>query len=177
MKSPSHERSALTVRAAAALGLLIGGIGLHEIAAAATTGGPLLVTATVTASCSVGASSLAFPSATSAAIAAGNVDASGNITVNCTDGACYTVKLDAGSGTGATMGSRKMASGALLMSYTVYTTAARTSVWGDGSGSTSTVTGTGNGASQTLPAYGRIFSGQTVTAANYADTVNVTVSY
>ncbi|MDP3138736.1 MAG: spore coat U domain-containing protein [Burkholderiaceae bacterium] len=144
---------------------------------AATTSGPLLVTATVTASCLVGASSLAFPSATSAAIAAGNVDAVGNVVVNCTTGSAYTVTLDAGTGTGATLPSRKMTSGALLLSYTVYTTAARTTVWGDGTGSTTTVSGTGSGADQSISAYGRIFAGQVVAAASYADTVNVTVSY
>ena len=177
LNQPTLDRLARAVRVATALGLLAGSISLEEMATAATTSGPLLVTATVSASCTVGASSLAFPSATSAAIAAGNVDAVGNILVNCTTGSAYTVKLDAGNGTGATMASRKMSAGALLMSYTVYTTAARTSVWGDGSSSTSTVAGTGNGANQTLSAYGRIFAGQAVAAANYADTVNVTVSY
>ncbi len=144
---------------------------------AATTSGPLLVTATVTGACVVGASSLAFPSATSVAIASGNVDAVGNVVVNCTTGAAYTVKLGAGTGTGATLASRKMSSGALLLSYTVYTTAARTAVWGDGTASSATVSGTGDGANQSISAYGRIFSGQTVSAATYADTVNVTVSY
>ena len=67
MESRSHERSALTMRVATALVLMIGGISLHQIATAASPSGPLLATATVTASCSVGASSLAFPGATSAA--------------------------------------------------------------------------------------------------------------
>jgi spore coat protein U-like protein len=139
----------------------------------------MTVTATVATSCVVGTSALSFPSATSAAIAAGNVDAAGSVTVNCTSGSAYSVALGAGAGTGATTASRKMSSGTQLLSYSVYTTAARTTVWGDGvtSGGPSTVAGTGSGAEQTIPAYGRIFSGQVVAAANYSDTINVTVSY
>jgi spore coat protein U-like protein len=146
-------------------------------AAVATATGPMTVTATVASTCAVGASTLAFASATSAAIAAGNVDATGAIVVNCTSGSSYTVSLDAGTGTGATIASRKMTSGAQLLSYSVYTTAARTTVWGDSAAGSATVAGVGTGASQTLAAYGRIFAGQVVGAATYADTVNVTVTY
>jgi spore coat protein U-like protein len=147
-------------------------------AQAATASGPMTVTATVLGSCVVGASSLAFPSATSAAIAAGNVDAVGNVTVNCTAGSGYTVSLDAGSGTAATLASRRMgAGGNQWLSYGIYTTASRTTVWGDGTAGTSTIGGTGTGASQSIFAYGRVFGGQIATAANYADIVNVTVRY
>jgi spore coat protein U-like protein len=129
----------------------------------------------VASTCIVGTSTLAFGSATSAAIQAGNIDATGTVSVNCTTGSAYTIALDAGGGTGATAASRKMTSGTNLLSYTVYTTAARTTVW-DATGPGS-VTGTGTGALQSISAYGRIFSGQTVPAATYTDTVNVTVTY
>ena len=145
---------------------------------AATASGLMTVTASVLASCVVGTSALAFPSSTSAAIAAGNVDAVGNVTVNCTTGSGYTVSLDAGSGTGGTLASRKMsAGGSQLLSYSIYTTATRTTVWGDGSSGSATISGTGTGLSQSIFAYGRIFGGQIATAANYADIVNVTVRY
>ena len=144
---------------------------------AATATGPMTVTATVSAVCTVGASVLAFPSASSSAIAAGNIDATGTVTVNCTLNSAYTVALDAGVGGGATLASRKMSAGAETLSYAVYTSAARTTVWGNGSAGSATVAGTGNGAAQSLSAYGRIFSGQLVSAAAYADTVGVTVTY
>jgi len=159
------------------LGLAMGMIGLGQASYAATATGTMTVTATVSSTCVVGASSLAFSSATSAAIAAGNVDATGTVTVNCTTGSPYTISLDAGTGTGATVATRKMSSGAQLLSYSVYTTAARTTVWGDGTASSGTVTGTGSGTSQSISAYGRIFAGQVVTAATYSDTINVTVTY
>ena len=144
------------------------------LAAAAT--GVMTVTATVASTCTVGASTLAFGSVTSAAIQAGNIDATGTVTVNCTTGSAYTVALDKGAGTGSTIPSRKMTAAAVVLSYTIYTEATRATVWGDGTAS-STVAGTGSGAVQTLTAYGRIFSGQTVPAATYTDTVNVTVTY
>jgi spore coat protein U-like protein len=157
-----------------AAGVLLAGQG----AQAATASGPMTVTATVLASCVVGASALAFPSATSAAILAGNVDAVGNVTVNCTSGSGYTVSLDAGSGTGGTLASRKMgAGGNQWLAYSIYTTANHTTVWGDGTSGSGTIGGTGTGLNQSIFAYGRIFGGQIATAANYADIVNVTVRY
>ncbi|MBC7405820.1 MAG: spore coat protein U domain-containing protein [Cytophaga sp.] len=89
---------------------------------------------------------MASTSATSSAIAAGNVDAIG------------TVSLDAGTGVGATIANRKMSASAQLLSYTIYTSAARTTVWGDGTGAEK-VSGIGNGAVQSISAYGRIFAG------------------
>lgn len=144
---------------------------------AATATGLMTVTATVAATCVVGTSTLAFASATSAAIAAGNVDATGTIAVNCTSGSGYTVALGAGTGTGATTASRKMKAGTALLSYTIYTTEARTTVWGDNTTGSGSVHGIGTGASQSIIAYGRIFAGQVVSAASYADTLNVTVTY
>jgi spore coat protein U-like protein len=151
---------------------------LGHAAQAATATGPMTVTASVLASCVVGASALAFPSATSAAISAANVDAVGNVSVKCTSGSGYTVSLDAGSGAGSTLANRKMgAGGNQWLAYSIYTTANHTTVWGDGSAGSGTVSGTGTGLSQSIFAYGRIFGGQIATAANYADIVNVTVRY
>jgi spore coat protein U-like protein len=147
------------------------------LASAATATGPMAVSASVSSTCAVGASTLAFPSANSATIAAGNVDATGTVTVNCTTGSTYTIGLDAGSGAGATSALRKMSSGTQVLSYSIYTSAARTTVWGDGTTSNGTVTGTGSGTSQSISAYGRIFAGQVVPAAAYTDTVNITVTY
>ena len=142
---------------------------------AATATGPLAITAAVTGTCSVGASVLGFSSASSATILAGNIDNTGTILVTCTSGSGYTVNLDAGLGTGATVAVRKMASGTNLLNYSIYTTAARTTVWCDDA--PGSVTGTGTGAAQTLSAYGRIFSGQVAIAGSYTDTVNVTITY
>jgi spore coat protein U-like protein len=173
----SHGKRSGTLRLAFWLGLAAGPIGLAQTAQAATATGPMTVTATVASTCAVGASSLAFGSIPSTAILAGNIDATGTVTVNCTSGSSYSVALNAGLGTDATVTVRKMSASAQLLSYTIYTSAERTTVWGDGTVTSVPITGTGTGAMQTISAYGRIFSGQNITASAYSDTVNVTITY
>lgn len=145
-------------------------------AAVASAAGVISVTATVASTCIVGTSTLAFGSSTSADIQAGNIDATGTVSVNCTTGSAYTVALDQGAGTGATLPIRVMTSGANTLNYTVYTDSPHTTVWGDGTAS-STLAGVGTGVAQSISAYGRIFAGQAVPAAAYTDTINVTVTY
>ena len=71
-----------------------------------------------------------------------------------------------------------MTSGANLLNYNLYVDAARTNVWGDGSGTTFTIANSGTGAAQAVNVYGRVPSGQTtVPPGGYADTVAVTVTY
>lgn len=178
-KARALQNSTTGLRISLRLGLLVAALGLCQAANAATATGVMTVTATVASSCTVGTSTLAFGSVTSAAIQAGNIDATGSVTVNCTTGSAYTVTLGAGAGTGATFASRKMTSGApvTLLNYSIYTTAGRATVWGEGTAASVTVAGTGSGAVQTIDAFGRIFSGQTVPALTYTDTVAVTVTY
>jgi spore coat protein U-like protein len=157
--------------------------GLAPMADAAEATGQMTVKATVASSCVVGASNLDFGTPSSAAIQAGNIDATGTVIVNCTTGAAYTVALGAGMGAGATIAVRSMTSPATttppvplsLLNYTIYADASRTTVWGTATGAT--VSGIGTGVNQTISAYGRIISPQTVRSGNYTDTVAVTVTY
>ncbi|MFM9863467.1 MAG: spore coat U domain-containing protein [Micropepsaceae bacterium] len=142
------------------------------IAATATT--TFQVTATVLSVCTVSATNLAF----------GNYDASSGtpndntstVTVRCSNTTPYTVALNAGTGTGATVAVRRMTGGSTL-DYSMYTTAGRTTVWGDGTLATVTQAGTGNGANQALTVFGRITTGQFVAAGAYTDTITATVTY
>jgi spore coat protein U-like protein len=145
-------------------------------AQAATTSSSLGVSATVTANCTVSTSSVAFGSVNT--IAGTNVDASGGISVTCTNGTGWAASAGAGAGTGATAASRKMASGSNLLNYSLYTDSGRNTVWGDGTGTTALLSSTGTGTAQSTTVYGRVFSGQTgAPAGSYADTVAVTVTY
>jgi len=135
------------------------------------------IQATVTATCIVGTSALTFPSATSAAIAAGPVESAGNVSVNCTTAAPFSIALSAGLGTGATVALRQLKSGTQILPYTIYSDAAHTKIWGDGTVASTPVTGVGTGALESLIAYGRIFTAPNATAGVYVDTVNVTVTY
>jgi spore coat protein U-like protein len=135
------------------------------------------VNATVTANCTVSTSAVAFGSVdvTSGQAAQGT----GSVVVTCTNGTAWSAAADAGAGTGADLGHRKMASGANLLGYSLFTDSSRTQVWGDGvAGATSLFSGTGTGASQTKTVYGLIPGGQSgVPAGDYADAVQVTVTY
>lgn len=143
---------------------------------AATASSTLSVDATVTANCTVSTSPIAFGSVNP--ISGANVDASGGITVTCTNGTGWTAAAGVGTGTGASFTSRRMKNGSNLLSYNIYTDSARSSVWGDGSGSTATIGNTGTGSAQSVTVYGRVSSGQTsVPPGDYADTVSVTVTY
>jgi spore coat protein U-like protein len=133
------------------------------------------VSATVQSSCSVSAGTLAFGNYT-AATGTPN-DTSSTISVTCTSGLSYTVALDGGTTT-STVNARAMSDGnSHTLTYALYTTSGRTTLFGDGTSSTQTVGGTGNGLAQSVTVYGRIPVAQYVTAASYTDTVGVTVSY
>lgn len=108
------------------------------------------------------------------------------ITVTCTHSTNpahtfpYTIALSSGPGTYAL---RQMAGGGDTLTYNLYTNAAHTTVWGDGSGVTSTVGGSivvaaGTGASgfQAQTVYGLITAPQNVRAASYATTTPITVT-
>jgi spore coat protein U-like protein len=133
------------------------------------------VTATVLASCTVSAGTLAFGNYTPTD--GSPVDATSTVNVVCTNGTSYTVALDGGS-TANNVAARAMSDGGShALSYEIYDDASHATMWGDGTGATVTQSGTGNGATQGLTAYGRVPASQFAVAGNYADTVTVTVSY
>lgn len=131
------------------------------------------VTATVTSSCSVSATIHNFGS-TSALTA--NIDATSTVTATCTSTTPYNIGLNAGTGTGATVTTRKMTSGVNTINYSLYTTSARTTVWGNTIG-TNTVSSTGTGAAQNFTAFGRVTPQTTPPPATYSDTIIATVTY
>jgi spore coat protein U-like protein len=107
------------------------------------------------------------------------VDAASDITVRCTDTTTYSVGLDAGTGTGATVAARKMtgagASPATL-TYALYQDSGRSTIWGN-TVDLDRATGTGNGDDQVLTVYGRIPSQTAPKPDSYSDTITVTVTF
>jgi spore coat protein U-like protein len=126
----------------------------------------------VVTSCTVSANALDFGSY----LPASNSYVNTTVNVLCSYGTAYSVGLSAGLGTGATVASRKVKSGANLLNYSLYQNAARTVVWGNTNG-TNTVSGTGSGVTQSLTVYGWLFSGQSAAFGNYQDTITVTVYF
>mgnify|MGYP003576107989 CR=1 FL=1 len=111
-------------------GSMIAGTALAALvptaAMADTASSTLGVSATVTENCTVSTAPVAFGSVNT--LSGGNVDATGGVTVTCTNGTPWAAAASAGTGSGASMATRKMVSGANTLNYTLYTNAARTSV-------------------------------------------------
>ncbi|MGA0090358.1 MAG: spore coat U domain-containing protein [Burkholderiaceae bacterium] len=123
----------------------------------------------VVATCSINASDISFSTITTGTTTVN--DSEGQITVNCSNGAPYSVKLNDGSNFSD---GRRLASNGSFITYDLFKDVNRTSPWG----TALFVSGTGNGSNQLLPVYGRIPSGQLVPEmGNYADTVVATISY
>lgn len=155
----------------------LGGVAAAVLTAAPASAETLAVNATVTANCSATTTAVAFGNVN--VLSGTNADLTGGLSVTCTNGTAWSASADAGTGTGATMASRKMTSGANLLNYTLYTDTGRTTVWGNAADTTTVkITGTGTGAAQANTIYGRVPSGQnTVKAGSYADTVTVTITF
>ncbi len=124
------------------------------------------------ASCQISAVAVNFGTYTGALSRPG----ASQMTVNCTSGTDYDVGLSAGSGSGASVTTRKMTSSASgTLNYQLFQNAARTVNWGNTAG-TDSVSGTGTGAAQTLNVYPQAAANQAVAPGTYTDTIAVTLS-
>ena len=148
------------------------------VAATATTTFP--VTAAVGANCIATATGMAFGTYLPGN---GNVNQTSTVSVRCTSGTPYTVGLNAGTFGGATVTTRRMANGALPLSYSLFSDAGRTVNWGNTPG-TDTLAGAGTGLAAASAAaftvYGQISDSGANLAATvgaYTDTITVNVVY
>lgn len=101
------------------------------------------------------------------------VDGSSTVQAACTMGTTYTITFGAGNGPGSTPQLRYMSNGSHTLAYTLYTNAARSTVWTDVQG----VQGTGTGTSVDVPVYARIPAQTPPPPGVYNDQVVVTISY
>jgi spore coat protein U-like protein len=72
----------------------------------------------------------------------------------------------------------KLATGTELLNYNLFTNAARTTIWGDGTAGTSRVSrNLRRNQPVNLTVYGRIPAGQDVRIGSYSETLTVTITY
>ncbi len=149
------------------------GVSLLSISAvAATAPNTVAVSSTVQATCLNTVTPLAFGVYTGV-VAVGTA----TITITCTNTTPYTVGLNAGLSTGATVTTRAMTGTApAVLHYALTSDAAHAVNWGTTTG-TDTVAGTGSGAAQPLTIYGQEAAGQFVAPGAYTDTITATVTY
>ena len=129
--------------------------------------------------CTISASGVTFGAYDTRA--AGPDDGTGSIDLLChpRDSSVSVALSAGGSGSFAT---RRMSSGGAQLDYNLYTSSARTIVWGDGSGGTSSVVLTDGGVSGgrrrfSADIFGRIPARQNVPAGTYVDTIVMTVTF
>jgi spore coat protein U-like protein len=137
------------------------------------TTAPFTVTANNATNCSVSASTLNFGSA---GVLRAALDATGTITVTCTNAAPYTIALGGGLSGATNPAQRKLSQAAATITYGLYQDPGRSTLWGDSVG-VNTMAATGSGLAQTLTVYGRVPAQNTPAPGSYSDTVVLTISY
>ena len=135
----------------------------------------LLVTAAAHAHCSVTATPVNF--GIYLPFSATPTDSTGSVKVDCVVGVGdYTVALSVGGG--GTFAGRRMSSGGARLSYQLYSTASRSTVWGDGTAGTVIVSGDcPPGCETSFTVYGRIPTKQAAVPGTYIDTIVATVTF
>lgn len=99
----------------------------------------------------------------------------GSISINCHGGgSSFVVRLSTGQSNSYL--SRVMMSGGNRMYYNLFTSAARTVVWGNGTGGSATM-GIYNNSVSTLNIFGQIPEGQDASVGMYMDNIIVTVDF
>lgn len=114
-----------------------------------------------------------------------NVDSTGSFTFSClavSTQQSITFAISLNQGFGASFSPRKMAGSSGSLNYNLFTTNARSTIWGDGTGGSSVVNDSGtvtvlNGFSATYTIYGRIPPSQFVPAGSYNDLITITVTF
>jgi spore coat protein U-like protein len=163
MKFTNSFQSSIAILAVATLGLSP----LSAVAATPATT-TFAVTATVQATCVVSATGVAFGTYTGVVVNT----ISSTVTVQCTNTTPYTVGLNQGAASGASVTNRSMTgTGGALLNYGLYSDAGRSANFA------TTASITGNGSTQPITVYGLVPAGQYVAPGSYTDTITATVTY
>jgi spore coat protein U-like protein len=118
-------------------------------------------------------------------MAVGPLDTTSEIRVRCRGRSlpgqqdAYVIRIDGGASTNPQ--NRYMESGLQQLQYNIYKDAARTSIWGDGTGGPTPlvqpIPGNRNAFNQRHTVYGRIFPLQDPGGGTYSDIVTVTIEF
>jgi spore coat protein U-like protein len=101
-------------------------------------------------------------------------DTNGSVRLRCSPRASVVVSLSTGAS--GSYANRAMTSTAGTLNYNIYTTAARTSIWGNGASGTSVVSAS-NINNRKFTLFSRIFALQDVSVGNYTDSIVVTATF
>jgi spore coat protein U-like protein len=106
-------------------------------------------------------------------------DVMGSFTYDCPPGQVVTVEFDRGRSGTFTYRTLVSSGGAATLRYNLFLDAARTVIWGDGTGGSKpgAFVTERSGKVTTAYVYARIFGGQDVPAGQYSDTIRVTIQF
>ena len=131
-------------------------------------------------------SALAVCSLTSSSISFGNydvfntspLDTNGSIVYRCGN-ADNNISISLDKGGASSFNPRRMLKGSEALTYNLFLDAARTVIWGDGTSGTQTyfIKNPPNNQDVTVPVYGRIPTGQSVSKGIYSNTITVTINF
>ena len=141
-------------------------------AGAATETSTFSVTATVQTTCAITDNNLNFGN-----YVGDQLDGTTVLQALCSNSVPYSLGLNQGISTGATVTTRAMTGpGGATLRYSLFQDAGRTINWGNTVG-VDTVPGVGNGLIQSFTVFGRIPQLQFIAQGNYSDTITVTLTF
>lgn len=128
------------------------------------------------ASCTISVTSVALGSYNVFSSTA--VDSTGTIDYSCNNNA-HNISISLSQGSSSSFSPRTLRKGSETLYYNLYRNAARTDIWGDGTGGTSVYTrgNPPNNTTVSLTIYASIPAQQDVSAGNYSDTVSAVINF
>jgi spore coat protein U-like protein len=107
-----------------------------------------------------------------------NLDSTGTVRYRC-NAAAANITISLSKGVSTTFNPRQMSKGAERLNYNLFRDAARTTIWGDGTGGTVVYTRANppNNSNVNVTVYGRVTAGQDVSAGAFSDTVSAVINF
>jgi spore coat protein U-like protein len=136
-----------------------------------------MLVGSIEAACSLSSTSMVF--GTYDVLVTTPLDTTGSIVYRCTQ-RDHNIMITLDRGGGTSFATRRMMNGAEQLFYNLYLDAARTVIWGDGSGGTQaffTRNPQGNNQDLTIAIFGRIPARQDRGIGTYTDTIIVTLNF
>jgi spore coat protein U-like protein len=139
----------------------------------------LIATSAASAACTISTTAVSFGNYD--VFASSPLDAAGQVSFRCTGISPVSVTVTLDKGGAPTFNPRRLLQGGEALNYNLYRDAARTNIWGDGTGGTGTYTQliilSLLGQTITVPVYGRIPASQNVGVGTYTNTVTATILF
>ena len=146
------------------------------VAAAVACGCVLAAAPAEAAKCTIATTSVAFGIYNVFSVAP--LDSTGTVGINCNGGAA-NVQITITRGQSGSYALRTLRKATESLGYNLYVDAARSAIWGDGTGGSQAYMAGNppNNTEVTATIHGRIPAGQDISAGSYSDSVSVTVNF